>query len=203
MLCCFGTTYSFGRKEAAKVAACITWDFVYYLFFNKQVGASTTHKLPYGSTRTALTVAHSFPELIWNLADFLTNWFNLIKKFSSRIVFFLKRTKWHFAPLIPCRRPKNVHFFFFFHLEWLKSINVIWSGWNQNPEAVLTNVAFFHMKWLFAPKFPFRQPKNVHFNALEVDQHSTKLWPALDNKTFLKAKSIFLWETIFSCRTSC
>ena len=80
--------------------------------------------------------------------------------------------KWLFAPLTPFRRPKNVHFFFFFHLEWLKSINVIWSGWNL--EAVLTNVAVFHMKWLSAPKSPFRWPKNVHFNALEVDQHSTK-----------------------------
>ena len=58
MLCCFGTTYSFGRKEAVKVAACITWDFVYYLFFNKQVGASTTHiavrlKPSYSSDRCA------------------------------------------------------------------------------------------------------------------------------------------------------
>ena len=174
MLCCFGTTYSFGRKEAAKVAACITWDFVYYLFFNKQVGASTTHKLPYGSTRTALTVAHSFPELIWNLADFLTNWFDLIKKFSSRIVFFLKRTKWLFAPLTPSRRPKNVHFFFFFHfgvaefnwctVEWLK----------QNSEAILSMWLFTTWNDFFTPLFPHRRPKNVHFNALEVDQHSTR-----------------------------
>ena len=113
MLCCFGTTYSFGRKEAAKVAACITWDFVYYLFFNKQVGASTTHKLPYGSTRTALTVAHSFPELIWNLADFLTNWFNLIKKFSSRIVFF-ETNEMTFCTINPFQEAQKCAFLFLF-----------------------------------------------------------------------------------------
>ena len=177
LLCCFGTTYSFGRKEAVKVAACITWDFAYYLFFNKQVGASTTHKLPYGSTRTALTVAHSFPELIWNLADFLTNWFNLIKKFSSRILFF-ETNEMTFCTSKTCIS------FSFYHLEWLKSINVIWSGWNQNPEAVLSNVAVFHMKWLFAPESPFRRPKKCTFQR-------SRIWSALNKKTLTSTQQNF------------
>ena len=95
---------------------------VHYLGFcllpilQQQVGASTTHKLPYGSTRTALTVAHSFPELIWNLADFLTNWFNLIKKFSSRILFF---------------ETNEMTFLHHFPKMCISFSFIIWSGWNQ------------------------------------------------------------------------
>ena len=139
-------------------------------------------KLPYGSFVQFWQVRFLFPELIWNLADFLTNWFNLIKKFSSRIVFF-ETNEMTFWPLTPSRRPENVHFFFFFHLEWLKSINVIWSGWNL--EAGLTNVAVFHMKWLFAPnplsgspKCTFQCPRGLISTQQKksFDQHSTNFW---------------------------
>ena len=78
LICCCLILPFFGRKKAVKVAARITRYFVYYLFFNKKVGAWTTQKLPYGLTRTALTSALFVPRNNLKFSWFLNKliWFD-------------------------------------------------------------------------------------------------------------------------------
>ena len=89
-----------------------------------------------------------------------------------------------------------MHSFFFFQIG-VAAISVIWSGWNQIPEAILSNVAFFHMKWLFAPNPLSGSPKCTF--------QWSRGWPALNKKKvfwpalykLLKAKLIFSMGNYF------
>ena len=106
---------------------------------------------------------------------------------------FLKLMKWLFALQKTCIS------FSCYHLEWLKSINVIleWLE-SKNPEAVLSNVAFFHMKWLFAQESPFRLPKKCTFQRPRIRSAlNKKTLTSTQQNFFLKAKSIFSMGNYF------
>ena len=173
------------EKKAVKVAARITRCFVYYLFFNKKVGAWTTQKLPYGLTRTALTSALYVPRKKLKFSWFLNKTDLIWLKNSFLKLRFLKRTKWLFRTIKPFQEAPRMCISFPFsnwsgcnqyNLEWLKS---------KTPRPFLSNVAFFHMKCLFAPnplsgspKCTFQCPRGLISTQQKksFDQHSTNFW---------------------------
>ena len=110
---------------------------------------------------------------------------------------FLKRTKWLFWTLTPFRRPRECAFLFLFFN---------WSGWNQcnlewlkskTPRPFLSNVAFFHMKCLFAPNPLSGSPKCTFQcpRGLISTQQKKIFWPALYK--LLKAKLNFFCGKLF------
>ena len=89
------STTLFGQKRGSEMAAGITWSMS-TTYSSTKVFAQTDHCvvrfLPYNSC------AHFFSEVIWILADFLTNL--LIKKSFSQIKFF-ETNEMTFLHLIP------------------------------------------------------------------------------------------------------
>ena len=173
----------------------ITRYFVYYLFFNKKVGAWTAQKLPYGLTRTALTSALFVPRNNLKFSWFLNKLIWLKNSFLK--LRFLKRTKWLFWTLTPYRRPRECAFLFLFsnwsgcnqcNLEWLES----------NPQGHFVQCGIFPHEMTFCTESPSQAAQNVHFNGLEAWSALNKkkiFWPALYK--LLKAKLIFSMGNYF------